>query len=604
MKKLLSSLLIVAVLISACLTACTPAVSEQQNTNVTSEPTGSTQSSTPTTSTDPNGTQTTIPTGPGHVHSWSDATCTQPRTCVCGETQGEARGHAWTPATCTEAKYCSFCFETSGNPMGHAYASGACTVCGAPDPSDLPVVPDHTHTDNNRDDQCDICYRSVVVVIDFYALNDLHGKFCDTAAQPGVDELATYLRSRDLYDDNVVLFSSGDMWQGAAESNLTNGLILTEWMNSMDFVSMTLGNHEYDWGEEKIRQNYAAAEFPFLAINIYNKSTGMLADYCTPSVVVERSGIQIGIIGAMGDCYSSISADRVTDVEFKVGSQLTALIKAESERLRSQGVDIIVLSMHDGIDGYDVSLSNGYVDVCFEGHTHKQYVKTDSYGVYHLQGGGENAGLSHAELSFNFVSGDTKVTVAEFVSTSVYKNLADDPETEAIEDKYAQIIDYAYAPLGTVSTKQWSSTVEDIVSELYLRAGVERWGDQYNIVLGGGFLKTRSPYDLAAGQVTYSQVLSLLPFDNQIVLCKVSGRNLLRKFINTSNSDYHNTLSDYGNSIKNQINSNQTYYIVVDMYTAVYAPNGLTIVEYYDDGVYARDLLAQEIIAGRFDTSK
>ena len=434
-------------------------------------------------------------------------------------------------------------------------------------------------------------------------MNDLHGKFCDTAAQPGVDELATYLRSREDYDDNVVIFSSGDMWQGAAESNLTNGLILTDWMNSMGFVSMTLGNHEYDWGEDKIRQNLAAAEFPFLAINIYDKSTGRLADYCTPSVVVERDGIQIGIIGAIGDCYSSISADRVTGVEFKTGSQLTTLIQNESTRLRNLGVDIIVLSLHDGTSGYDTSLSNGYIDVCFEGHTHDDYVKTDSYGIYHVQGGGDNEGISHVEIFFNFVNNSSKVTVAEFVSTSIYKNMADDPETEAIEDKYADIIEYAYSTLGTVSTTQSSSTVADIVSELYLKAGLERWGDKYNIVLGGGYISTRSPYSLTAGSVTYSQVLSILPFDNQLVLCKISGSDLKSKFINTTNSNYHNTYSDYGNSIRNSVTASDTYYVVVDMYTAVYAPNRLTIVEYYDDGVFARDLLAAEIKAGRFDQS-
>ena len=477
---------------------------------------------------------------------------------------------------------------------------GTVTVPGNSETTPSQAPQNHDHEDSDRDDRCDICSQSVVIVIDFYALNDLHGKFCDTDTQPGIDELATYLRSREDYDDNVILLSSGDMWQGAAESNLTDGLILTEWMNSMGFVSMTLGNHEYDWGEEKIRQNQAVAEFPFLAINIYDRKTGQLADYCTPSVMVERDGIRIGIIGAMGDCYSSISADRVTDVEFKVGSQLTALIKAESERLRDQGADIVVLSMHDGTDGYDAALSNGYVDLVFEGHTHKRYTNTDRYGVYHLQGGGENAGLSHAEISYNFVNKESKVTAAEVINSSYYANLADDPETEALEDKYADIIEYAYTPLGTVSQKQSSDRVGDVVSQLYLEAGLERWGDQYDIVLGGGFIKTRSPYDLAAGQVTYSQILSLLPFDNQLVLCKISGNNLNRRFINTSNSSYHNTFSDYGNSIRNQINNNQTYYIVVDMYTAVYAPNGLTVVEYYEDGVYARDLLAEAIMEGRF----
>ncbi len=474
----------------------------------------------------------------------------------------------------------------------------------------------HTHTDDNEDDTCDTCYESLLVVIDFYVVNDLHGKFCDTDTQPGVDELGTYLKSRSEVDDNVVIFSSGDMWQGTAESNLTEGAILTEWMNEMDFVSMTLGNHEYDWGEEAIRGNLAIAEFPFLAINIYSTSTGKLVDYCTPSVMIERDGIQIGIIGAIGDCYSSISADMVAGVEFKVGAELTALVKAESMKLRDAGADLIVYSLHDGYGRsnssagaitnnnlssyYDTALSNGYVDICFESHTHQSYVYYDHYTVYHVQGGGENSGISHVEISLNFVTGKKKTTEAEVIKSSVYSQYDDDAATEAIEDKYSDIIAKAYEVLGTVSSKQSSSTLADIVAELYLEVGLERWGKEYNIVLGGGYIKTRSPYDLAAGEVVYADVLSLLPFDNQLVLCSISGSDLSSRFVNTTNTNYHNYYSDYGNSIKNNISSYSTYYVIVDTYTAFYSYNNLTIVDYYDDGVYARDLVSAEIKSGRF----
>ena len=182
-----------------------------------------------------------------------------------------------------------------------------------------------------------------------------------------------------------MLLSSGDMWQGSAESNLTKGNIVTDWMNEMDFAAMTLGNHEYDWGEEAVIANSELAKFPFLAINVYDRDTNERVDYCEASVMVEYSGVQIGIIGAIGDCYSSISADKVQDIYFKTGSELTALVKAESEKLRSEGADIVVYSIHDGygksIDAegimvkdeqissyYDISLSDGYVDLVFEGH--------------------------------------------------------------------------------------------------------------------------------------------------------------------------------------------------------------------------------------------
>ena len=56
-------------------------------------------------------TKTALP----HEHVWSDATCTEPAKCECGETQGEA--------------------------LGHDYADGLCTRCGAEDPEHTPVNP-------------------------------------------------------------------------------------------------------------------------------------------------------------------------------------------------------------------------------------------------------------------------------------------------------------------------------------------------------------------------------------------------------------------------------------------------------------------------------
>lgn len=473
------------------------------------------------------------------------------------------------------------------------------------------------HLDNNNDELCDLCKKNVIVIVDFYSVNDLHGKFCDTSGQPGVDELATYFKNKEKTDDHVVLLSSGDIWQGTAESNLTGGMVLTDWMNELDFVSMTLGNHEFDWGEDAIRNNLSGAEFPFLAINVYDNNTNKLADYCTPSIMIERGDLKIGIIGAIGDCYSSISSDMVQNVNFKVGAQLTGLVMAESDRLRKEGADLIVYALHDGYGNsnsgtqsvgdhaissyYDIDLSDGYVDLVFEAHTHQSYVLKDTEGVYHLQGGGENSGISHVEIKVNSGNGLNSVSTAEIVKNGTYSGLEDDPATEAIEDKYSDIIDFAYSPLGVVSRKYNDSELEDIVAGLYLERGLERWGEDYNIVLGGGFLKTRSPYSLSAGSVTYANILSLLPFDNRLVLCSIKGQDLLDRFINTDNTDYHNAYSEYGMSIIDNISSYETYYVVVDTYTAYYRYNRLTVVDFYDEKVYARDLFADAVKEGRYE---
>lgn len=62
------------------------------------------------------------------THQWSDATCTEPKTCSqCGEISGKALGHEWV-TTCTAPKTCSRCGETKGAALGHDWDKATCTA--------------------------------------------------------------------------------------------------------------------------------------------------------------------------------------------------------------------------------------------------------------------------------------------------------------------------------------------------------------------------------------------------------------------------------------------------------------------------------------------
>lgn len=465
------------------------------------------------------------------------------------------------------------------------------------------------HSDLDNDKICDDCGISVVTTFDFYAVNDLHGKFVTSGQTTGVEGLSTYMKKSAALDDNPIFLSSGDMWQGGSYSNLTRGQIITEWMNYMGFASMTLGNHEFDWGEDPVKANAALAEFPLLAINIYNRRTNQRVDYCESSVLVECRGLQVGIIGAMGDCYSSIASEQVEDIYFKTGSALTALVKAESQRLREMGADLIVLSLHDGGTGtigsyYDSALSAGYVDIVFEGHSHYSYVLRDSYGIYHMQNRGDNGGISHAEIEYNFANGKYSVTQARHVPASEYSAMEKDSITDILYEKHKDKLSRADEVLGNNSVVRDSNMLRSLIAELYFQVGEERWGDQYDIVLGGGFMSARSPGYLQAGTVTYADLQTIFPFENQLVLCSIKGRDLVNNFLQTTNTRYFIYCGEYGESIKNKINPNETYYIITDTYSSGYSPNRLTEIARYDADVFACDLLAEYIKAGGFDNGR
>ena len=70
-----------------------------------------------------------------HTHNFAPATCTAPKTCVCGATEGVALEHSFAPATCTAPKTCA-CGATEGVALEHSFAPATCTapktcVCGA-----------------------------------------------------------------------------------------------------------------------------------------------------------------------------------------------------------------------------------------------------------------------------------------------------------------------------------------------------------------------------------------------------------------------------------------------------------------------------------------
>lgn len=461
-----------------------------------------------------------------------------------------------------------------------------------------------SHIDLNEDRICDYCSADLGelpqedINVEIYSINDLHGKFLDDDTQPGVDNLTTYLKEQRESTDNFILLSAGDMWQGTAESSLTRGELMTDWMNELDFDAMAIGNHEFDWGSSYIESNAALAEFPFLAINIYDVETNERVEYCDASIVIECDGMQVGVIGAIGDCYSSISSYMAQDVYFKTGNDLTNLVKQESNRLRYEGVDFIIYLIHDSYKSegsYDMELSRGdYVDLVFEGHSHSRYVYKDSYNVYHLQAGAENEAISHVSLTFE-TDGDITLS-ADSVQNYKYDDYKEDPIVDNLMQKYEDVVGDPYRVIGVNDQTRDDAVVEQIVAMLYYNFGIEQWGDEYDIALGGGFLKTRKPYDLPAGDIDYAVVFSLFPFDNEVSLCSIKGKDLRTRFIENNSSDYYIFYDARSESYVENLDDNATYYIIVDSYTSQYAPNKLTVIA--TTTVYARDLLADYIASG------
>ena len=445
--------------------------------------------------------------------------------------------------------------------------------------------------------------------IQIFSTNDIHGQIKNADGYPGLSALTEKMQSLASQDDAFNLFiDQGDLYQGTAEAGLSDGYNLDDFLLQNGYESTTLGNHEFDWGENRIKEHVSYSPVTILANNVRYDNTGLSPEWATPFKLVSRNGVKIGIIGAVGDVESSISASKINNISFLTGDALTNQIKSDAQTLKDMGADFIILSLHDGGTGgsnnasslsyYNISkLSKTYVDLVLEGHSHQRYKFYDSKGVWHLQNGGNGSSFFLSKLKCTYSNGEYTVSMSTTQDTPYYYTATSSAKNPAMEEVDAWYTEYKYGKkqsevVGKNVPYMYSSDFEDLTAKLYYEYGLEKTKNSpYELALGGGFIRTRTPYNLNGGTTTYGHIFNLLPFDNDLVLCSISGYYLKSKFLQTSNSDYH----VYANITASQVDNTKTYYIITDSYTSDYASNRLTVVENYTikDGLYARDLVAE-----------
>ncbi|MBQ8922674.1 MAG: hypothetical protein IJ060_11050 [Oscillospiraceae bacterium] len=166
-------------------------------------------------------------------HIWSDATCTEPKTCwVCGETEGKALGHDWEAATCEHPKTCKVCHETEGELANHKWVAATCTepkhceVCGETDGEELghdfvrDIIIEATFTENGKyRDKCTRCgktgeYEQIYWLTDEEKIQ----KIKKTGKRYTYDQIA---RNPDKYMDTPAIYTGEVIQVLQSGNNLT-----------------------------------------------------------------------------------------------------------------------------------------------------------------------------------------------------------------------------------------------------------------------------------------------------------------------------------------------------------------------------------------------
>ena len=128
-------------------------------------------------------------------------------------------------------------------------------------------------------------------------LNDLHARLLpDEQGRGGFAHVATAIAAERSKSESSVLLHAGDMVQGSPVSTIFEGIPVFEIANRLGFDAHCLGNHEFDYGWEKIAEFQGVADSPILAANVIDEKGDRLVP---PTTVLTAGELRIGIIGAL-----------------------------------------------------------------------------------------------------------------------------------------------------------------------------------------------------------------------------------------------------------------------------------------------------------------
>lgn len=460
---------------------------------------------------------------------------------------------------------------------------------------------------------------------DIYEVSDFHGavNYSTSESTIGLAKMADYFsKKRAENPGGTIVLSSGDMFQGSAESNLTHGYLVNYSMNIMGFEAMTLGNHEFDWGLEWLKKNSNLAigdhKIPFLGANVFDKSTNQLLDFLQPSTIITRGDYKVGIIGTIGDnATTSIMKSLVSSLDFKAEAEV---LDSEVAKLKEQGCDIVIWSSHrDALQLQNFgNLKAKGIDAVFGGHSHKNIGPNyDSNGVPYLETKNYGKGIAHVRLAVNKL---TKEVTCDTEHTEVDENMVNDStlvehtEVKKVLNTYNTYIDPIKSQVVGSTGKPLNVTGEYELTNVCVEAMMEEaktWANENKdeikndkgvVIKDAGDIKILGSFhnskggvrtDFAAGQITFGNVYAAFPFDNEIVLVKRTGKTIRNDFKDAKDKGFgvrkDESIVKYDDCLKYE----DCYFITTDFV----ALNYLNIEEddFVRTNIVVRDAVAKKI---------
>lgn len=352
-------------------------------------------------------------------------------------------------------------------------------------------------------------------------------------------------RRNALQGQNTILLDAGDNFQGSLFYTTYKGAAELEFLNDIKFDAMTVGNHEFDDGEEALAPFLEKVQFPVVAANLQVDAQSKLGDHIKPSVVLDVGGQKIGIIGAVTTETPELASPG-PHVKF---NDDVATIAAEAQRLKGEGVNKIIALTHVGYQrDIDAIAKIPDVDVVVGGHSHTLLSNTDSkaagpYPTMVDNPGGYKVPVVQA-ASYGKYLGDLVVT---FDDNGVVKEAKGDPilldasiqpdpaiaariqeMAKPIEELRQKVIGSTEAPIegAREECRARECTMGNLVADAMLDRAKNQ-GITVAIQNGGGL---RASID--GGDVSMGEVLTVLPFQNTLATFQLDGSDIIKAIEN------------------------------------------------------------------------
>lgn len=356
----------------------------------------------------------------------------------------------------------------------------------------------------------------------------------------GLARISTYVNQVRAENPNTILVDAGDTIQGTIMtddlySKDTANHPVPAALNYMKYDAWTLGNHEFNFGVDKLQSIIDQADMPVLAANIKNAD----GSYFTGAgyTIVERGGVNVAIIGV--DTPNIPRWDGTKQGVDQLTFEPMADAVAECIEEIGDQADVIMVSAHAGLeaeystDGSDAAKTIldkcPEVDVLQMGHTHTTYINNDTIPVGEAK---NNAGeVVRYDLTLN---SDKEITSAT-VETVSMKDVEPDQglrDVAAIKEAQEKTVSFIqdnvlghaaadFQPVNEISGLPEGRLQDTAVIDLIGTVQLENSGADVTAV---ALFKDTS--DLKKGDLNYGNMFDIYKYPNVLYTVKVTGAEM------------------------------------------------------------------------------